>query len=168
MVRSGLDRTLISCFLFCNSFFYCINKSVIIFISLPQFYFCCFFVLAYLRIWEKYWPLLTKLQKLLTSTSHRVQSLQKTKRDWTSGYSDVGFFFLSFFFAIFLKHFWNTSVQNLPLETHLNPRCFKSSLNPHLSSPAYCDCPVTFLHKGQRPHTEQMREQEAELMLRSL
>lgn len=93
---------------------------------------------------EKYWPLLTKLQRLLTSTSHRVQSLQKRKGAW------------------------NTGIQNLPLETHQNPRCFKSSLNPHLSSPVYCDCPVTFLHKGQRPHTEQMREQEAELMLRSL
>lgn len=64
--------------------------------------------------------------------------------------------------------FWNMGILNLPLETHPNPRCFKSSLNPHLSSPVYCDCPVTFLHKGQRPHTEQMREQEAELTLRSL
>lgn len=50
----------------------------------------------------------------------------------------------------------------------LKPQVFKSSLNPHLSTPVYCDCPVTFPHKGQCPHTEQMREQEAELMLRSL
>lgn len=165
-----LDHTLMFSF-FCNSLFCCINKSVIIFISLPRFYFCCFLLcIGLLKILEKYWPLLTKLQRLLTSTSRRVQSLQKTKRDWTSGYSDMGFFFLlsSLFFGHISETFQPMSAQNQLLETHLNPRCFKSSLNPHLSNPVYCDCPVTFLHKGQRPHTEQMREQEAELMLRSL
>lgn len=49
-----------------------------------------------------------------------------------------------------------------------NPRCFRGSFNLPLSTPVYCECPVTFLNKGQCPHTEQRREQEAELVLRSL
>lgn len=57
-------------------------------------------------------------------------------------------------------------IQNLPLQP--NPRCFKGSLNSRPSTVAHCGCPLTFLHKGQCPHTKQRREQEAELMLRSL
>ena len=41
------------------------------------------------------------------------------------------------------------SAVTRPAAPFWNPRWFKSSLNPRLSSPpAYCDCPVTFLHKG--------------------
>lgn len=120
-------------------------------------------VLAYLRIWKNtdhFWPNCKgSLLPLLIECNH-----SRTRRE-------TELRVLLWFFSYFIPYCWNslaTSVQTLPLETHLNPRCFKSSLNPHLSSPVYCDCPVTFLHKGQRPHTEQMREQEAELMLRSL
>lgn len=52
------------------------------------------------------------------------------------------------------------------------------SLNKHLSVSVFCDCPVTFLPKGQGPlartqihartRAHQTREKEAELTLRSL
>lgn len=50
-----------------------------------------------------------------------------------------------FFFAVRAE-----SAVTTPPPSFWNPRWFKSSLNPRLSSPppAYCDCPVTFLHKG--------------------
>lgn len=57
-------------------------------------------------------------------------------------------------------------IQYLPLRP--NPRCFKGSLNSCPSTMAHCGSPLTFLHKGQCPHTKQRREQEAGLMLRSL
>lgn len=66
--------------------------------------------------------------------------------------------------------------ENKPIAEH--PQAEPRSLNEHLSSSVFCDCPVTFLPKGQGPlactqihartQAHQTREKTAELTLRSL